>query len=227
MTTLSNRKQIFALCLRLLGYGLLLISAVNLVCWFPLSFDPLQEFQAAGAVIERIPVTLLGMVLVCYCGRGDRYRVEAAVTPILPWFSLFLAIFLLTLIPLNVVNSLRVYSQSNISENTQFVVRDIHQFKQQLELANSRAELSAILQQQLKQPVELPKLINTQKLKQDIITTLRNEKELTISQSLAFREQKRSMLFKKCLRWNIGALIAAIWFILIGKSAAKTRLTKY
>lgn len=225
MTTLSNRERIFASCLRLLGYGLLLISAVNLIRWFPLSFDPLQEFQAAGAVIKRIPVTLLGMVLVCYCGRGDRSIIEAAVTRILYWFSLFLAIFLLSLIPLNVVNSLR-YSQNNIAENTQLIDRDIvRQFEQQLEMANSTAELSAILQQQLKQPVNLSNLINTRKFKQDIITTLQNEKQ-TINQPLAFRGQKRLMLFKKCLKWNIGALIAAIWFILIG-CTAKARLTKY
>ena len=224
MTTLSNRKQIFASCLRLLGYGLLSISAVNLI-WFPLSFDPLQEFQAAGAVIERIPVTLLGMILVCYCG-NDRHRIEAAVTPILSWFSLFLAIFLLTLIPLNVVNSLRVYSQNNISENAQLIEQDmVRQFEQQLELANSTAELSVILQQQLNQPVDLTNLINTQKFKQDIITTLQNEQQ-TISQPLAFKGQKRLMLFKKCLKWNIGALIAAIWFLLIGNTA-KTKLTKY
>lgn len=226
MTTLSNRERIFASCLRLLGYGLLLISAVNLICWFPLSFDPLQEFQAAGAVIKRIPVTLLGMVLVCYCGgRGDRHRIEAAVIPILPWFCLFLAIFLLSLIPLNVVNSLR-YSQNNISENAQLIEQDlVQQFEQQLEQANSTAELSAILQQQLKQPVNLSNLINTQKFKQDITIALQNGKE-TISQPLTFRRQKRLMLFKKCLRWNIGALIASIWFLIIG-STAKARLTKY
>ena len=70
MTILQDReRKVFSSgILRLLGYGLLLMAVVDLFFLLipPQFMNPLWEFQTMGAVVERIPLTLLGIVLTFY-----------------------------------------------------------------------------------------------------------------------------------------------------------------
>lgn len=230
MTILQDRdKQVFSLSiLRLVGYGLLLLALVDLLFLLipPQLMNPLWEFQTMGAIVERIPVTLLGMVLIYFGEKSDRILIEAKILKILSWVSLIAAVSLMLMIPLNISNSFRIYYQHNASANAQFISQEdsIQQFKEQLQAANSKDEISAILQQQAKQQVNIPDSINTQKLKKDIITNLQHNQDHITSQAEAFRSQKRSLLIKKCLKWNLGALISSILFFMIWKSTGWARL---
>ena len=230
MTTLQDREtRVFSSgILRLVGYGLLLMAVVD-ICFLlipPQLMNPLWEFQTVGAIVERIPVTLLGIVLVYYGERSDRAPIEALILKGLSWFSLVSAILLLLIIPLNISNSFRIYNQQNATANAQFVSQKdaIEQFKEQLSTANSKDEISAIIQQQAKQQVNISDSVNTQKLKDNILTNLQNNQDNITSQVQAFRAQKRSLLLKNCLKWNLGALIAAILFFLIWKSTGWARV---
>lgn len=229
MTTIQNReRRVFSLgILRLAGYGLLLTAVVN-ICLPRISpewTNPLWEFQTTGAIIEIIPVILLGIILVCYGQRRDRAPIEATILRGLSWLSLVLAILLLLFIPLNIGNSFRIYARSHVITNPQFVSQNniIQQFRQQLEVANSKAEIGKILQQQIQQ-IDIPDSVDTAQLKTSILNDLPNNWDSLTSQTLAFRAQQRSMLLKKCVRWNLGALIASILFFLIWRSTGWTKL---
>lgn len=225
----SQERQVFSSgILRVVGYGLLLMAVVDLLFLLipPRLMNPLWEFQTIGAMIERIPVTLLGMVLIFYGERSDRAPIEAITLKVLSWTSLLAAVVLMLVIPLNISNSFRIYNQHNATANAQFVAQkdNIQQFKEQLAAANSKDEIGTILEQQAKQAVNIPDSVNTQKLKTDILTNLQNNQDSITSQAETFRAQKRSLLLKQCLKWNLGALISSILFFMIWKSTGWARL---
>ena len=230
MTILQDRdKQVFSSgILRLVGYGLLLMALVDLLFLLipPQLMNPLWEFQTIGAIVERIPVTLLGMVFIYYGEKSDRAPIEATILKLLSWTSLLAAVLLILAIPLNISNGFRIYNQHNATANAQFVTQKdtIEQFKQQLKTASSKDEIGAILQQQAKQEVTIPDSVNTEKLKTDILANLQNNQDSITNQAEAFRSQKKSLLLKKCLKWNLGALISAILFFIIWKSTGWARL---
>jgi hypothetical protein len=224
MTILQHQERgVFSSgILRLVGYGLLLLAVVDVSCLLisPELMNPWWEFQTMGAVVERLPLTLLGMVLVYYGIRGDRPAIETTILKLLSWLCLLTAILLMLMIPLNIYNGLRIYHQPSTTVDAQSISQKdvIQQFKEQLEAADSKAEIRAILQQQAKQQVNIPDSVNPQKLKTDIITNLQHNQDSITSQAFAFRAQKRSLLVKKSLKWNLGALVASILFLMIWKS---------
>ncbi|MDJ0569642.1 MAG: HpsJ family protein, partial [Pleurocapsa sp. MO_192.B19] len=183
MTILQDQqRQVFSSgILRLVGYGLLVMAVVDILFLLipPQLMNPLWEFQTMGAIVERIPVTLLGIVLVYYGERSDRAPIEILILKGLSWLSMVAAILLLLMIPLNISNSYRIYHQQNATVNAQFVSQKdaIQQFKEQLNAANSKDEIGAILQQQAQQQVIIPDSVNTQKLKADILTNLQNNQD--------------------------------------------------
>ena len=230
MTILQEREKVFSSgILRLVGYGLLLMASVDIAFLLipPQLMNPLWEFQTVGAIVERIPVTLLGMVLVYYGERSDRAPIETLLLKILSWICLIAAILAIVVIPLNISNSFRIYHQQNATVNTQFANQkdSLQQFKEQLESAKSNDEIGVLLQQQAGQEVNIPKSADTKKLRSDIITNLQNNQNAIASQEQAFRAQKRSLLIKKCLKWNLGALIASILFFMLWKSTGWARLS--
>ena len=233
MTILQDKeKLVFSSgMLRLVGYGLLLMAFVDLFFLLipPQFMNPIWEFETMGTIVERVPVTLLGVVLVFYGERGDRAPIETFLLRVLSWLSLVAAIFLLLMIPLNISNGFRIYHQQNARVNAQFVRQKdtLQEYSEQLEAANSREEIQRILQQQAKQKISIPAAVNTDKLKTDILDNLQENQAKITSQTQSFRAKNRSMILKKCLRWNLGSLIASILFFLIWKSTGWARIKLY
>ena len=227
MTILQDREtRIFSSILRLVGYGLLLITVVNIsFLLIPLQLmNPLWEFQTVGAIVERTPFVLLGMVLVCYGQTSDRASIELFLLKGLSWFSLISAIVLLLVIPLNINNSLQVYYQNNVINSDRFIIKEniIEQFEEQLSFANSQEEIITIIQQQA-QNINISESINIEKLKDNILVVLQNHRNNINSQLQAFKAQKRLLLIKNCLKWDLSALIAAILFLKIWNSTGWAR----
>jgi FtsH-binding integral membrane protein len=99
---ITQDRQVFSSgILRLVGYGLLVMALVDILFLLipPQLMNPVWEFQTMGAIIERIPVTLLGIVLVYYGERSDRAPIETLLLRWLSWFCLIFAIFLLITFP--------------------------------------------------------------------------------------------------------------------------------
>jgi len=230
MTILQDQeRQVFSSgILRLVGYGLLVMAMVDITFLLipPQLMNPQWEFQTIGAIVERIPVTLLGIVFVYYGERSDRAPIETLILKILSWLSLVAAIFLLLVIPLNISNSFRIYHQQIAPVNAQFVGQKdtIQKIKDNLKVADSKAEISSVLQQQTKQAVDIPDSVNTEKLKTDILKNLQSNQDNLTNQANLFKSQKRSSLIKQCLKWNLGAIIASILFFLIWKSTGWARI---
>ena len=227
MSILQNRERIFSSSiLRLVGYSLLLMAIVNIsFLLIPLHLmNPLWEFQTVGAIVERLPFILLGIVLVGCGERSNRASIELSVLKGLSWFSLISAIALLLVIPLNINNSLRIYYQNNPHDNVHLLNQEnaIEQFKDRLSVANSKDEITAILQQQIKD-INISDSINIQDFKNNIFITLQDYRYDINSQIQTFKAEKRSLLIKNCFKWDIGALISAILFFLIWKSTDWTR----
>ena len=230
MTILQERERLIfsSGILRLVGYGLLLMATVDIFfLLIPLQLmNPVWEFEIMGTIVERIPVTLLGIVLIFYGERSDRAPIETLLLKVSSWLSLFAAIFLLLMIPLSINNGFRIYHQQNAEVNAKFVNQKdaIRQYKEQLNSANSKQEIQNVLQKQAKQRIEIPNSVNTQKLKTDILQKLEKNQSEIDNRVNSFKNQKKTSILKKCLRWNLGALISSILFFLIWKSTGWARI---
>ena len=230
MTILQEKERLIfsSGILRLVGYGLLLMAIVDIFFLVipPQLMNPVWEFETMGAIIERIPVTLLGIVLIYYGEKSDRAPIENLLLKIASWVSLIAAILLILMIPLSINNGFRIYHQEKAQVNARFISQkdNIAAYKEQLDLANSKAEIQNILQQQARRKIEIPNSVDSQKLKTDILQKLEKNQETINNQVNSFKAQKRMAILKKCLRWNLGGLIASILFFLIWKSTGWARV---
>ena len=226
---ISRDRQVFSSgILRLVGYGLLIMALVDFIfLLIPLKLmNPSWELQTIGAIVERIPVTLLGMVLVYYGERDDRAPIERFLLRWLSRLSLVFAILLLLMIPLSITNSFRIYYQHNAEINTKVVsqIDVLQDFQEKFKTANSSQQISSILAKQTQQPINIPESVNPQKLKTDIVNNLQKNQDRLRSQAQSLRSEKKATLLKNCIKWNLGALVAACLFFCIWKSTLWARL---
>ena len=230
MTILQEKeKLIFSSgILRLVGYGLLLMAIVDISFLLipPQLMNPIWEFEIMGTIVERIPVALLGIVLIYYGERSDRAPIETLLLKLISWLTLFAAISLLLTIPLSINNSFRIYHQEKAEVNSQFVRQKdiIENYKNKLKTANTQNDISSVLQQNSQQKITIPPSVNSTQLKKDIIENLQKRQDTITERANTFKKQKRVSLLKRCLRWNLGSLIAAILFFLIWKSTGWARI---
>ena len=230
MTILQEKERLIfsSGILRLVGYGLLLMAIIDIFFLVipPQLMNPVWEFKTMGAIIERIPVTLLGMVLIYYGEKSDRAPIENLLLKIASSMSLVAAILLILMIPLSINNGFRIYHQEKAQVNARFISQkdNIVAYKEQLDLANSKQEIKNILQQQSRQKIEIPNSVDYLKLKNDILQKLEKNEETINNQVNSYKTQKRMAILKKCLRWNLGGLIASILFFLIWKSTGWARV---
>jgi uncharacterized membrane protein len=203
--------------LRLVGYGLLLFAlADTLLVFYPPQFtNAAWELQTMGAVVERLPVPLLGLVMVFFGEDYERNRLEDIFLKIVSWFSLLLAIAFLLLLPLGINNTLRINA-----ENNQGIQAQAQQRQAELEAVETQVNQSstgdlqnlALELNRMGLPVDTA---NTQELKSDILARVATAKEKLPGQTQAARNSQRQVLLKNSFKWNLGALIGSILFFYI------------
>ncbi len=203
--------------LRLVGYGLLLFAlADTLLVFYPPQFtNAAWELQTMGAVVERLPVPLLGLVMVFFGENYERNRLEDIFLKIVSWFSLLLAIAFLLLLPLGINNTLRINA-----ENNQGIQAQAQQRQAELEAVETQVNQSstgdlqnlALELNRMGLPVDTA---NTQELKSDILARVATAKEQLPGQTQAARNSQRQVLLKNSFKWNLGALIGSILFFYI------------
>lgn len=230
MTISQDKEQLIfsSGILRLVGYGLLLMATVDVFFLLipPQLMNPVWEFETMGTIIERVPVTLLGIVLIYYGEKSDRAPIEFLLLKITSWLSLAMAIILLLMIPLSINNAFRIYNQQKAQVNAQVVSQKdiLHQYTEKLRATNSKAEIQKFLQQQSQQRITIPNSVDSQKLKTDILEKIKSDQEAIDHQVKTFKNQKKTTILKNCLKWNLGALIASILFFLIWQSTGWARI---
>lgn len=213
----SNEWQTSLLLFHLTGYGLLLFVLFDLIdTVFPPRFmNPVWEFQTIGAVVERVPLPLLGLVLVFYGEANFRAKWEATVLKLLSRASLLVGVLFLLLIPLCVSNALRINGINNNTIATQSTqqMSQIRQLEEQLGKATAN-DLESLLAR-INAQGGSPDINNPQELKSRLLTEVNKTEKALNTQAKATRRDKRFGLLKSSLKWNLGALISGVLFIRI------------
>lgn len=214
--------------LRWIGYGLLILAFFDVIEMFiPARFmNPNWEFQTIGALVERVAVPLIGFAFVFLAGLNERGKKEAIILKILSWLTLFLGIIYFIIVPLGIVNTVRIHKQNNqqitVRLNQQKSV--IQQVKKRIDGPINEAQMQQLLARlsggrapEIKSPQEL------EQAKQQVSTFINQGKNQLTKQVETARSNQRLNLLKKSVKWNLGALIAGALYITIWRSTAWAR----
>lgn len=223
MMKVPNEQNILTISiLRIVGYGLLMMAVVDFLnLLIPLKLmNPDWEFQTIGSIVERIPVTFLGIVFVFYEDTNYRTPIEKILLKIISWCCLVLAIFLILVIPLNINNAFRIYRAYNANLNYQIIPRleVIQDFQNQIESANSQENIAQILQKKSSNKIVVPESLDINDFKSNFIKNLQQESASLQNKAQKERNKKRYQILRKVIKYNMGALIAIFLLIFVWKN---------
>ncbi len=204
---------------RLIGYVLLVLSLLDLVeKLVPLRLmNPAWELQTLGALVERVPLPLLGLVLAFYGERNWRARWEVPLLKFLSWLALLLGVAFLLLIPVGVSNTVRIERQNSeqIAAQVDKQMTQIQKVEDAIEGAKTPAEMEALISR-LDGQGRSPDIKNSQQLeqvKEQLSDSIAKGEERMIEQAEATRSSQRLDLWKSSVKWNLGALVSGVLFI--------------
>ena len=208
--------------LRCLGYGLLVLALFDIVEMLvpPNFMNPAWEFQTIGALVERVPVPLIGLAFVFYGEMNFRKRWEFPVLKVLSWFALVMGVIYILSIPLGVINAARLQRQSSTQINilSKQQINRAEQVKKQIDLATPE-QIDNLLKRQGRS-LEL----EPEKLKQRLLGEVSQAKQKIKSQAKATESSRGLNLLKKAVKWNLGAVVAGILCINIWKGTDWARM---
>ncbi len=204
---------------RWVGYGFLILFFVDLVeIIVPSNFlNPEWEFRVMGAVIERVAVPLIAVLLIFYGGNYLRSRWETSILKILSWLTLVGGIVLILLIPLGIVNTVRIYQQNNAQINQQVNqnLTVLQQIETRLDTVKTKEEMQQLLSL-LSSRGNAPEIENFEQLEQvkgKLSEFISNSRRQVTTRAKMTYKQRRIALFKSSGKWNLGALISGVLFI--------------
>lgn len=207
---------------RCLGYGLLALALFDTIEMLvpPNFLNPGWEFQTIGGLIERVPVPLIGFVMIFFGELYSRAKWELHLLKFLSWMTLFLGVIFILFVPLGIINTVRLNTQS------------IAQIKTASTQQMSQAEQ---LEKQLSQtsPEQINNFLKSQgrslegkkpeEVKSQLISEVSRAKEQIKIQAEATQSLQGLKLIKTSAKWNLGALVAAVLFISIWKGTGWAR----
>lgn len=208
--------------LRCIGYGLLVLALFDLITTIvPMHLmNPAWEFQTIGALVERVPVPLLGLGLVFYGETSFRRAGEPLFLNLLSWLCLLFGILFLLLIPLGVSNTVRLNAQNKTQINDQYnqqLVR-IEQLDKQLRNAKTQD-----LEDFVKSQGQSIGSKDPQQVKKQLLSHFSVAKQEIQTQYQTKRAEQRLTLFKNSAKWNLGALVCGFLFIFIWRLTSWAR----
>ncbi|NJM85840.1 MAG: hypothetical protein HC847_00115 [Hydrococcus sp. RU_2_2] len=221
MWQFSDRLARSITLLRWVGYGLLIFFGLDTIeTLTPLRFtNPAWEFQTMGTIIEQIAVPLIGLALIFFGELNLRSPGEIFLVKTLSWLTLLGAIVMFLLIPLGIVNTVRIERQSNeqITSQLNQQLAQIQQVKEQLTKATTKEEMQALVGR-LDTQGRAPEIENSEQLGQIKLqlSDFIEQSENTIkAQTQTIQKDRRLTLLKSSFKWNIGALISGVLFALL------------
>lgn len=207
--------------LRLIGYGLLIFSLFDTIAIFipPQLLNPAWEFQTIGQLVERVPVPLIGMVLVFYGEKLGRKKWEIPLVKLLSWLTVLLAVIFFLLAPLGVVNTIRLNNRSTDQIDSEMNQRmeQITQVKDLLAKASTPAEMQELISR-LDTQGRAPNITDSQQvdeIRTQVSDVIKQAEETMQTQVNEAKLNRRMALFKNSVKWNIGALVAGALFIFL------------
>jgi hypothetical protein len=207
--------------LRLIGYGLLIFSLFDTIAIFipPQLLDPAWEFQTIGQLVERVPVPLIGMVLVFYGEKLGRKKWEIPLVKLLSWLTVLFAVIFFLLAPLGIVNTIRLNNRSTAQIDREMNQRmeQITQVKELLAQASSPAEMQELISR-LDTQGRTPEITDSQQVDEirAQVSEVINQAETTMqTQASEAKSNRRLALFKNSVKWNLGALLSGALFVFL------------
>ncbi|MGF1492590.1 MAG: HpsJ family protein [Microcoleaceae cyanobacterium] len=200
---------------RWIGYCLLLLTLLDLVVvLIPLDLmNPEWEFQAMGAIIERVPVPLLGIGLIFFGDVQLRKRWELVFLKLLSWFCLVLAMVCLIVIPLVLATSAQRLTiqidQSSTSQLNQQLEQTIT-LEEQLAQA-SRDEIAAFLESR---GTSLEGTTPEQ-ARQELIESLSSARQEATNKVKGELSTRHLNLKKIAAKWIFGSMLSGFTFAYI------------
>ncbi|MEM9007749.1 MAG: HpsJ family protein [Cyanobacteria bacterium P01_F01_bin.86] len=213
--------------LRLAGYGLLMLGLIDLaeILLPPVLTNPNWEFQAFGQIIERVPVPLIGLGLVFIGGTEERSQLENTVVRVLSWLTLVAGILYFLLVPLGIVNTLRIDGQNRTQIATQKdeVRQQIEEAKNQLAGIQTTDDLQVLVSAISGQAAPSLEADQVDEVKDQISTSIAQNEAALENQAREELLSQRRNLIEKSVKWNLGSLIAGALYLLIWRSTAWAR----
>ena len=214
--------------IRWVGYGMLLLALFDVIeILTPARFmNPSWEFQTIGALVERVAVPLIALVLIFFAGLNERGKKEVIILKILSWLTLLFGIIYFILVPLGIVNTVRIHKENN----KQITVR-LNQQKSAIEQVKKNLD-GPITEAQMQQVFarlsggRTPQIDSPEKLeqvKQQLSTFINQGESRLETQVQTARSNQRLNLLKKSVKWNLGALIGGALYITIWRSTVWAR----
>jgi hypothetical protein len=229
----TRQLHSITLC-RWLGYGLLLLALLDFIAiLIPLDLmNPVWEFRSIGALVERTPVLLIGLVMVFWGEEDYRHPREKWILKGLTWVTIIISIGLLVLIPLCFVNSIRIH-QLKIEEVNRFREGNlalVKQLEDKLNQTNSVEEMQLLLNRGFtsRSPIVLDVNQPLTVVKAEIPTLLEPVKsgiDRQAQAALKSAKNEQPGLLKQSIKSALGALIAAVICIRIWQSTLWVRKT--
>jgi len=206
------------------GYGLLVLALFDFMhILVPLRLmNPMWEIQTIGALVERVPVPLLGLMLVFYGETSFRKKWEITFLKVLSWASLLVGVLFLLLIPLVVVNTVRIDKQITYQTSTQ-VSQQLSELQQLENQVNKGTDKDLnILATRLNQGRQVD-VKDPQELKSRLLSEITKAKKTIQPQTTAALADRRLALLKNSIKWLLGSLVSGVLFIYIWANTSWTR----
>ncbi len=204
--------------LRPIGYCLLVLTLFDLISILvpPRLMNPTWEFQTIGALVERVPVPLLGLGLVFYAEDNFRANWEGLPLKFLSWVSLVAGVLFVLSAPLLLVDNLRIGEQINYQINTQVTqqMSQLRQLEQQIAQATTSTDIDDVVARLNIQglPADIK---NSQQLKSRLVAEITQAKETVRPKAEAAWADRRLALLKNSVKWFLGALVSGALFVYI------------
>lgn len=215
--------------LRSIGYGLLVLAAFDLFdALIPANFtNPIWEFETLGSLVEQVPIPLIGLALVCIGEKEGRGKWEYVPLKLASWLALLFGILFMLLVPLGVFNTFRINNLNNqqITTRENQGLNQVKAIQKQLQEVTSLDQMEALLQR-LGQNGSYPEITGAGQLettKKQLNSGFESSKTEIISGAKDKRRTQQLKLFKKSLKWNLGALISSLLFLSVWRGTPWAR----
>lgn len=214
MTQSNSNQEWFGPLFRLAGYCLLALSLLDILAVFiPLGFtNPVWEFQLVNQLVERVPVPLLGLVLVLIGEQSFR------IFKFLSSASLVVGVLFLLLIPLCISSALRIEQQNNsqLSQKT----TQIQQLKQELNAATTPTQITEVLTR-LNPQAATAKIADPQAVKRQVLEKLTQAEQQVGKQQAAQQANNSFSLLKNAVKLVLGSLVSGTVFLIVWRKTLK------
>jgi len=217
--TQSNNKELwFSFLFRIAGYGLLVISFLDILAsFFPLHVgDPNWEFALLRSLVGNLPGALIGVVFVFISETNFR------VFKLLSRACLVVTVLYLLLVPLGISSALRIdqENQRQVIAFTNQRLLPLQQVREQLSRATTAQDITQLLER-LNPQGPIPQINNPQQTKSQLLANLDQTEKKLRSDIAAKRSDTRLSLFEQAFRLNLEAVVSALIFFSLWRSTSR------